>query len=341
MDFDLNLVEKYFNGTATRDEAVRVLEWFETPKGSRYLEEHLEADLKTIEAFSKKSPDEHQTLKKIQMEIRGKEKFSGISKKVNKYPSKRRSVWLAAASFLLVISAVSLFQVFYGGPASGGDVENSPQFFSTSAEEHRLITMKDGTRIRLNEHSRLEVPASYNRDFRKVKLQGEAFFEVTEDPARPFIVDANQAKVQVLGTKFSVKHSSKNQKVIVAVSEGLVRMDALEGENGDQSHLLEKNMVGVYDSLSKEISAENMDVTNYMSWIHGRIVFERTPFIQVARQIGHMYDMDYRIEDEELLNLRLTADFTEKSPDNVLTTIAHTLGIQVNKGDDIIIWQKI
>lgn len=210
--------------------------------------------------------------------------------------------------------------------------------YMTGSDEHRVITLSDGTRIRMNENSVIELPQSWQSESRTVHLQGEAFFEVSADSLRPFIVKAEGGEVHVLGTAFSVKTATRSGDMIVAVSEGRVSLGS-RSESPDSYRLLEKNMLGLLNLKTHEVTAERRDVTNYINWMHDRIVFHSTPFDEVLRQLSHIYDIRNEIGNEELLQLKLTADFSERSMDNALETIAHSLGIEVEREGHSVTWK--
>lgn len=331
MDFNKHLINRFLEGTASQKEAEKVLEWFQSTEGQKFLEKQFSEDLSRPEQFSMDSPQERETLNKLHAKIGKNNFYTPRRKKSRRYPS----ILAVAASIIFLVISLSYLQFFYGDTIDKETQDDVPKVYSTDIRTHQLITMTDGTLIRLNKNSSLEISDSYNIDSREVTLNGEAFFEVSKDSLRPFIVHANGADVRVFGTKFIVKNPLHSNHIIVAVSEGRVGMGRTKEV---QNNLLEKNMVGIFDTETNSVTIENMDVANYTSWIHGRVVFEKTPFLQVVKQLNHIYGIDYEIRDPELKNMRLTADFYEGSLDNVINTIAHSLGIEADKKDNTVKW---
>lgn len=333
MYFDKSLVEKFLDGTATQQEAQKVLNWLETKEGQEYLDSRFNKDVDQIEDLEEDFEDSQEafhTLERIKARI--DDRNSGKFKRFYHSP-----VWAIAAGIIFLIAVASVLELFYKSELYSSGETTSVTVYSTTADEQKRLRLSDGTVIRLNEHSRVEVPQEFNPESRAVKLEGEAFFEVTSDSLRPFFVEAGEAEIRVLGTAFSVKTASGSSQTIVAVSEGKVSLASLTGLPGEHK-ILEKNMLGLLNAKTRQVTKEDMDIQNYLSWMHGRVVFHQTPFSKVVRQLQHIYGISSELQDKELLDLRLTADFSERTLDNVLETIAHSLKIEVERDGKAVRW---
>lgn len=329
MEFNSKLVEKFLDGTASHEEAERVLNWFQTKKGEKYLENRFNKDAFDFgfpaEALDTQFPHfKHENIK-----------HQDSSRSKNLY--KRASVWAVAASIAFLIAVLSLLYMYGGEQTTEETLHTS--VYNTSIDEHRIITLKDGTRIRLNENSLIEIPDFNKADSRTVNLKGEAFFEVAHDESKPFIVKSEHGIVQVLGTAFNVRTSdTAGNLFIVAVSEGKVSFTNNEQTPSEQSQILTKNQIGLLNTETSEITTENMNVRNYLTWMHGRVVYDKTPFPTVLKQLSHIYQIENKITHEELTNLILTADFSERSLENVIETIAHSLDITAEIDGKTVTW---
>jgi ferric-dicitrate binding protein FerR (iron transport regulator) len=89
-----------------------------------------------------------------------------------------------------------------------------------------------------------------------------------------------------------------------------------------------------------EIQIEKADIHNYLSWIHGNIRFDSTPFLMVLKQLERIYFISNHIENDELLELRLTANFSGNSLENVLGLIAEGLDIEFNYQNGEVHWRR-
>jgi len=334
-----HLVEKFLAGTATAEEAETVLDWFGTEEGQKWLAGRFDQDVQETfrnrDDLSLLSPETTRAERDNHSE---NPMFSMESRQPLPFRSSTPN-WVVAAAVILLAAALSLVHFFYTDQAVPDDFQTFITY-STMDDEHRMFTLTDGTRVRLNENSTIEIPESWSSEHRKVTLQGEAFFEVTADSLRPFIIQSEGAYVHVLGTAFNVKTTTRSGEMIVAVSEGRVSLGSSETLPEDFT-VLDKNMLGLLNYTTREVVTETADVTNYINWMHGRVVYHSVPFAEVVRQLGRIYDIQNEIADEELHELKLTADFSERSLNNVLETIAHSLDIEVRRDEDRVTWKTI
>lgn len=330
MSFNTQLVEKYLNGTASAEEAEKVLDWFETERGQQYLEQRFETDAREF-GFAEDLSETPQAQTKTQNIF---PKTSSSSKK--RY--RRGSVWAVAASIAFLISLMSVLQVYTDTFVSKTE-QDQTKVYQTVSNEHQIITLSDGTRIRLNENTEIIIDDFRKKDKRIVTLDGEAFFEVAHNPSKPFQVRSAKGLITVLGTAFNVKTSNSSRKLlIVAVSEGQVSLKQNEENFSAREKILSKNEIGLLDTDTNTITKEIADVNNYFTWMHGRVIYNKTPFKDVLKQLNHIYQIQNNVTDEELYDLTLTADFSERSLDNVLETIAHSLDISVKKQGTQVTW---
>ena len=100
------------------------------------------------------------------------------------------------------------------------------EYYTLLTDEHKSdFTLEDGTVITLNKNSRLSYSNKYGKDKRDVKLEGEAYFEVSKDPDKPFLVEMNGASIVVLGTHFNVKADADSDDITATLVEGSIRFE--------------------------------------------------------------------------------------------------------------------
>ncbi|MEX0770340.1 MAG: FecR domain-containing protein [Balneolaceae bacterium] len=338
-NFEKDLIEKYLQGVASKEEAEWVLKFFQTMEGQRYLKKFFDRDIQHSTRdykFAIELPDADRTLKRIQESI-SKQR---VKEKKYRFQKSRShlSVWAVAASIAFLVATISILNVFYNFNNPVEEEVLTSVIHSTETGQ-KTLTLSEGSRIRLNAHSRLEMPAYFKEKIRSVKLDGEAFFEIEHDPNRPFIVETEGAEIRVLGTAFNVRTRNESNNIYVTVAEGKVSVGR-SVDPSDPAGILTKDMIGIYNKDTYEWVQEKIEVNNYLSWIHGRIVFDETPFNQVVRQLEHKYEINNVIEDPELLDLRLTADFSERSMKNVLEVISNSLDIKFEQDETSIRWHQ-
>lgn len=203
--------------------------------------------------------------------------------------------------------------------------------YATARGQRAELTLADGTRIWMSVASRLRVPADYNVARRDVYLDGEAYFEVVHDPARPFVVHAPQTVAEDLGTRFVVRAYRDDATAIVTVAEGRVavrsdRQTHARGvalERGQAAHV---DTAGLITILSLP-DAEAADI----GWRDGGLQFRRVPFADVARELERWYDVQITLSDTSMASVPLTARFDNKSLDGVLRALGSTLDVRYER----------
>lgn len=189
---------------------------------------------------------------------------------------------------------------------------------NTNSEHHFLkvgyggeykITLSDGTAVWLNAGSELSYPTSFSDAERRVTLKGEAYFDVTRDEARPFVVGMASADIRVLGTEFNVSDYYDDDEVRTTLVSGKV-----EFVSGGNVHTMSPGQQCVYDKESGEVEMLDVDPTMYSSWKDGTMIFVDMQISQLAKQISRWYDINVVLEDPELNRICFTGAMERNKP---------------------------
>jgi transmembrane sensor len=190
--------------------------------------------------------------------------------------------------------------------------------FVTAAGQRQRVSLADGTAILLAPGSRLTVRG------RDVSLDGEGYFAVRYDAARPFHVHVGAAILTDLGTVFDVRSYPEDQGVRVVVTEGRVGV-APAGLDprvvlgaGQTTRVSATGIAGVI---------ERADTAALTGWRHGHLEFADVPLRDALSELSRWYDLDLRVRDDVDGARRLTIAFTDAPADDVLHGIARTLGL--------------
>jgi len=185
------------------------------------------------------------------------------------------------------------------------------------------ITLSDGTKVYLNAGSRLRYPEKFPETERRIFLDGEAFFEVTKNPEKPFYVQTKQTTTRVLGTRFNIQ-SWKGYADRLNVEEGRVQFTAA---GCIDTLILHANMQGVFDGHSLVRTVVNS--ANKIAWTKGIMVFNDTKLSEVTTELERWYAVEIQLSDPELANYRLKARFDNNpSLNDVLQGISFALNIK-------------
>ena len=236
----------------------------------------------------------------------------------NLQPATYRVLRYAAVLLLFVISVVYFFS------------KDSLPWFQQNAElkvitidkgERKKIMLSDGTGIVLDAGSSLKYPEKFEGNIREVFLSGEGFFEVVPDVKRPFVVHANHAVIQVLGTKFNVRAWLPDKRVTVAVAEGKVSL------RSDKA-VTQKEVTIVRDQLSTlpdggvPSDPSSVNVEKYLGWMNNEVNFENAPLSEILFQLERWYDVQFVIQDSSITNEHLTLHIQNKTLDDILELLS-------------------
>lgn len=177
----------------------------------------------------------------------------------------------------------------------------------TNAKTQR-IQLPDGSEVTLNRHSQLSYPETFGKE-RIVNLNGEAYFEVSKNPEKPFRVKTNGVTVSVLGTHFNVNAYATDSLVETTLLEGSVAVS--DNKNGNQV-ILKPNETAVYRKATGMLTMHSdSDADNEISWRDGILSFDNATMGEIARQLSHHFNVTIQIEGERLRNYKLNASFKQ------------------------------
>ncbi|PAU93025.1 hypothetical protein CK503_13970 [Aliifodinibius salipaludis] len=248
--------------------------------------------------------------------------------------------FIRVAAVFLVAGLIGLLSYQSWDKPAQKDQEPILRQISTGNGQRANLTLADGTEVMLNADSELELPKEFASDVREVHLDGEAYFSVSKNEEKPFLVHSNQSTVRVLGTSFSIRSYPEDQKVQVVVEEGRVSFgQKKEGEG--QKAILNRNELGTFDLSTSTLSTRTVeDLELYMSWRNGYLKFEESRLNDVAKALERRYDIRVFFEEPTLKTLLLTAYLKSRSLQNVLDVISTSLDIEYELKDNTVTFRK-
>lgn len=146
------------------------------------------------------------------------------------------------------------------------------------------LTLSDGTKVWLNSSSALHYPNEFTDGERRVKLTGEAFFDVAKDSERPFRIEVENAVIEVLGTSFNI--NAYKHEVTTSLVEGKVKIL----NNGKETYLTPGNEAIINEA---EIAVRATDIVKNIAWQRGEFYFDSSDLGEIFEQIGRWYNVDF------------------------------------------------
>lgn len=322
-----HLLLQYLQGQADQVLSAEIERWLEADTGNRETLDRLES--LWVEA-GKLTPapvavDVDAAWKKISLRIDHSEKSEGRRSVQGSRFSISHPIWYAAASVLLLTGIFGIYRLL--------TVNETCKIASLGIAI--TDTLPDGSRINLNVHSTLTFDENFDRDSRRVKLSGEAFFYTAHDSAIPFIVETKTGSVMVVGTAFLVS-ARPGSNLSVEVKEGKVRLFTVKPEANDTlSVFLEQGERGRVLKGIPEKVAPVTSSPDELFWADQALDFRNTPLSEVINTLEKHYSVKIKTTNAAMLNCRLTATFAGEDIDHIITVIAASFGFRFNKKGNI------
>ncbi len=162
---------------------------------------------------------------------------------------------------------------------------------------HSNITLADGTKVWLNAGSRLIYPTNFVNKTREVFLVGEAFFEVTKNEKKPFLVKTPDAAVKVLGTQFNITAYTEDQIVQTVLKEGSVEVGLANSGLFERKVEIKPGQMAVLNKTDKNTKVYDVEVEYYTSWKQGYLSFYDIDLNRVVKKLERYFDINIRYED--------------------------------------------
>ncbi|MBN2485152.1 MAG: FecR domain-containing protein [Bacteroidales bacterium] len=163
------------------------------------------------------------------------------------------------------------------------------------------IDLPDGSVAIVNSGSSLSYPANFSGSYRKVKLQGEAYFEVKTNAKNPLIVEAGDIDIKVTGTKFNVRNYENTYTTEVTLLEGLVGIHS-SGKISKKEELyrLKPNQTAVYSKTHNKLSVKNTNARQSVYWTDGKLFFENEPITSIFEELERNFNVVIDYNNAEL-----------------------------------------
>ena len=206
--------------------------------------------------------------------------------------------------------------------------------YATGVNQLKRILLPDSTIVYLNANSSLEVPRLFNeRTERKVRMTGEAFFEVTKDPKRPFKIEVEELQVKVLGTSFNVKAYRQLKNITVAVVKGKVNVN----KDAKVLSTLIPNQELTFNRETHTYEILNIQA-NENDWRNGVIVLNKSSFKDLDIAFFNTYGIHLATKDEKLLSERYNLTIrSSRTEEQTLKQLCEILDKKYRKEDKTVI----
>jgi ferric-dicitrate binding protein FerR (iron transport regulator) len=263
---------------------------------------------------------------KLKTRIETQEKLSGPAKKISEHADRNIIFFALRIAAVLVVTA-GLSLVIYRSFIYPNFI--SQRQLVIKAEPDRMVqtTLPDGSVIHIKANSEINYHKG-KRGTRELSLKGEAFFEISPDPDRPFIISTGPALVKVYGTSFSVESQKNGQTVNVYVESGLVSLARSAREN--QYITIEPGYMGTLTDKGIEKKLNSND--NWLAWKTGKLEFRMKSLDSVIADLNHTYGTDITLESQVIADCHFTGTFLNHQPvDTVLEVLKTAFNLDITR----------
>jgi ferric-dicitrate binding protein FerR (iron transport regulator) len=241
-----------------------------------------------------------------------------------------RPYQLAAVLVLLVSALAGTY--FYARPAPA----LAYQLYRAPAGQPQRLHLADGSVVTLAPQSQLRYPAHFGGASREVYLEGEAFFEVSKDPRRPFRVHSGAWVTQVLGTKFNVSAVPGARHLAVSLVEGKVQVT-----DKQDKYLLTPGQQLRADVATGRIYRQAFDHQQVLAWRRNQLVFKNEKLADVANQLERRYGVKLVFADTATAEVRLWATFDNEPLPRVLSALRQAGGLAYHREGQVIYLRRV
>ncbi len=341
------LFSRYLSGISTRLERNRLYElvvsgYFDDQIGDDILNS-LKSEISPPGSFSEMTRMDRLYEEKIKGEVaRASVK---TSEKTRQRILPGAGWWVAAASVSGVILAIGLWFFNSGAPKATGEFSAAGQSQVSGQPEpvvrfvdKQLIRLPDGSTVLLNNGAELTYDSrNFGYNSRKVELRGEAFFDITPDPAKVFIVQSGEVQTTVLGTAFNVKALPGKNEIQVTVARGKVSV----GNSAQTYDLLTADQQLTVNTVTNTYLKKALKSTVATEWTSEFMILDDVTMETVAAQLHQKFGVTILFKNEKLKNCHVTASFlNDENLDHVLQVVStiHDLSYSYqNNGREILL----
>lgn len=237
--------------------------------------------------------------------------FSSIEKKtISKMKTRRLFLqYMKYAAAVLLGIGISLSTLYLTNQENLSTVGNYK--LVTSKGEKSYLQLPDGTRVWLNSCTTLEYAENYGHSNRSIYLDGEAYFEVSKNSEKPFVVKLKKQEITVLGTIFNVQAYGHESYSEVTLLTGRILLEAFNERGESMSRMyLKPDQKALSDNSTGSVSLQEVNASLSNAWINGEYKFKDEPLASIVKRLENYYNVNIHLDDKRLEKIRYTGTFS-------------------------------
>lgn len=301
-EFD-RLLERYLTKNISDQEKNKLEAWLDVMKVE---------DTKHLE-LSKE--DENRLYHKITSNINNLQEVISFRPQIMAKPKTDRWIWAMAASVALITTTVLLILYF-----QNNNQQTAKRFETNNPEK---VILDDGTLVWLTSNSKLSYHQQYQPNIRHAELKGEGLFEVKKDASNPFWIHCGELTMKVVGTSFNIRYHKDSTELIVLT--GNVNVTNSNQDSPIEVHHNEK-LIYKLGQFEKK-SASDREVTSITVNTQYNMHFADAKMEEVIQRLEEKFNVTVKVQNANVMNCIITADFTDHSLQSSLQMISEVLNV--------------
>lgn len=299
------LLPRFCEGMTTEEETRLVEEWIEENEANQKIVDQIHAlylAADTLHVIQK--VDTEKVLKKVKNKIN--------RKKISWWERTQHIAAVMSIPLLIGILLMYMDRQEHREIARMLEVKTNPGMTTS-------IMLPDSTVVYLNSESTLRYPSSFNTDIRKVELTGEAYFDVTKDPQKRFVISTlNHSQIEVYGTSFNVEAYAKDNKLSATLVEGKIGFLFNDGTGTARKIDLQPNQKLIYRPTTGEVKVYKTSCESETAWKEGKIVFNNTSMEDILHTLSKRFNVEFVVKNKNLKEYAFTGSFTTQRLERIM-----------------------
>lgn len=319
---DKDIINSVLDNTSSEEEAASVLDWFANSiEGQSYLSESIDKDFYLLEEIG----IEEDMISPIQSEA--------ILSEVNRAIRKKTitNTLFKVAAVLIPFLFIASFAIYFNSQVGLFGNDNYSEIYVPKGETMRVL-FQDGSEAYLNSDTKMRYPTKFGLKNRKVYIEGEAYFNITSNKKRPFIVESGKTSVTVLGTSFNIEAYNNNDEIQVVLDEGGIVFNA----DASNYTILPSQKI-IYNKVTGLTIIINLSKTLQESmWKNNILHFSNTPLNEVVKILNRRFDIQFSIDDPSALKYTYTLTSKQTSIENILLELGKITPVKFVLKDNVV-----
>jgi len=309
-----HLIGKYLTGKESAEELGKLKTWINTSDGNRKLFNSLKEEKNIAESI-----DEFETHDKERAWKKYMDHLDSLS-------HQRILIWWkVAAVFFFLIACAEIFAYLNKETPPELATNDSYTTISTNNGQNSKVVLPDSSVVWINSGTTLSYNSNFSVTKRKIKLKGQAFFQISRNEKMPLVVSCNDLDVKVLGTRFDVSAYPEDQNISVVLESGSVEL--IKSNDQLPVQMLKPGEKAEFDTKLSEVSVSKVQSSDYTSWKDGILVFKDEPMKKVLEKLQRWYNIDIEVKNPKVNQLVFNATIVNESVEEIFDLMKFSCAI--------------